>query len=224
MRVANGELILGQATVIIDDIHGHRETKCDMIACGDTASRYLRRLIGKLVRKYGALGLAALAALMSAQNPNFDATQHMPMVIGAITSAISTSFKTELATATHNFTNSTGDVFKCAMFVSAATLGAATTAYSSTNELSGTGYTAGGTTITSSTPVASGTTIIYDFTDAQWTTATWSTANGCLVYNSSKSNKAVFVIAFGSDQSVTAGTFTIQWPSADASNAIMRCT
>lgn len=139
----------------------------------------------------------------------------------AITSAICTSFKTELATATHNFTNSTGHTFKVALYTSAATLGASTTAYSATNEISGTGYSAGGTTVTSSTPVASGTTTILDFTDASWTTATF-TANGCLLYNSSASNKSVFVIAFGSDQSVSAGTFTIQWPAADASNAIIR--
>lgn len=139
----------------------------------------------------------------------------------AITSAICTSFKGELGTATHNFTNGTGHTFKCALYTSTATLGAATTAYSATNEITGTGYSAGGTTITSSTPVTSGTTAIFDFTDAQWTTATF-TANGCLVYNSSASNKAVFVIAFGSDQTVTAGTFTIQWPTPDSSNAIVR--
>ena len=139
----------------------------------------------------------------------------------AITSAVCTSFKTELGTATHNFTNGTGHAFKVALYTSSATLGAATTAYSATNEISGTGYSAGGATITSSTPVASGTTAIYDFTDGQWTTATF-TANGCLVYNSSATNKAVFVIAFGSDQTVSAGTFTIQWPVPDASNAILR--
>src|SRR5690242_9676121 len=120
----------------------------------------------------------------------------------AITSAICTSFKTELGTATHNFTNGTGDTFKCALYTSSATLGASTTVYSSTNEITGTGYVAAGTPITSSTPTASGTTAIYDFTDAAWTSSTF-TANGCLVYNSSKSNKGIFVIAFGADQTVT---------------------
>ena len=139
----------------------------------------------------------------------------------AITSAVATSFKGELGTATHNFTNGTGHTFKCALYTSSATLGASTTAYSATNEISGTGYSAGGVTITSSTPTTSGTTAIFDFTDAQWTSSTF-TANGCLVYNSSASNKAVFIIAFGGDQTVTAGTFTIQWPTPDASNAILR--
>lgn len=139
----------------------------------------------------------------------------------AITSAVCTSFKAELGTGTHNFTTSTGNTVKCALYTSSATLGASTTAYSATNEISGTGYSAGGTTMANVTPTTSGTTAIFDWADAVWTSSTF-TANGCLVYNSSASNKAVFVIAFGSDQTVTAGTFTIQWPSADASNAIIR--
>lgn len=139
----------------------------------------------------------------------------------AITSAICTSFKVELGTATHNFTITTGDVIKIALFTSSATLGATTTAYSTTNEITGTGYSAGGVTIASSTPVSSGTTSIFDFADAAWTTATF-TANGAVLYNSSKSNKAICVIAFGSDQTVTAGTFTIQFPTPDSTNAIIR--
>ena len=91
----------------------------------------------------------------------------------------------------------------------------------SANEITGTGYTAGGATTASVTPTSSGTTSIFDLADAQWTSASF-TANGSLTYNSSKSNKAWFVIAFGSDQTVTSGTFTIQWPTADASNAIVR--
>ena len=141
----------------------------------------------------------------------------------AISQAMCTSFKVELLTATHNFTNSTGDVFKIALYTSSATLGATTTAYSATNEVTGTGYTAGGNTLTNVTPTSSGTTAYTDFADTTWTTAT-ITANGALIYNSSKSNKAVAVLAFGSDKTSTAGDFTIQFPVADASNAIIRLT
>lgn len=139
----------------------------------------------------------------------------------AITSAVCTSFKSEVMQGLHNFTTSTGNAFKCALYTSSATLGASTTAYSATNEISGTGYSAGGVTLTNVTPTTSGTTGFTDFADAQWTSATF-TANGCLTYNSTNSNRAVFVIAFGGDVSVTSGTFTIQWPTADASNAILR--
>lgn len=141
----------------------------------------------------------------------------------AISQAMCTSFKVELLTATHDFTNTTGDVFKIALYTSSATLGATTTAYSSTNEVTGTGYTAGGNTLTNVTPTSSGTTAYTDFADTTWTTAT-ITANGALIYNSSKSNKAVAVLAFGSDKTSTAGDFTIQFPVADASNAIIRLT
>jgi hypothetical protein len=181
----------------------------------------MRRLLKKLVRKYGPLGVVGLLASMSAHSPEFDAQRHFPMIVGAITSAIATSFKGELGTATHNFTNSTGATVKAALYTSSATLGAGTTTYSATNEISGTGYTAGGVAMANATPTTSGTTAIFDWADAQWTSASF-TANGCLVYNSSASNKAIFVIAFGSDQTVTSGTFTIQWPAADASNAIIR--
>lgn len=139
----------------------------------------------------------------------------------AISQAMCTSFKVELLTATHNFTNSTGDVFKIALYTSSATLGATTTAYSTTNEVTGTGYTAGGNTLTNVTPTSSGTTAYTDFADTTWSTAT-ITANGALIYNSSKSNKAVAVLAFGSDKTSTAGDFTIVFPAADASNAIIR--
>jgi hypothetical protein len=139
----------------------------------------------------------------------------------AISQAMPTSFKQELLTATHNFTASTGDVFKIALYTSSATLGASTTAYSATNEVTGTGYTAGGNTLTNITPTTSGTTAFTDFNDTTWTTAT-ITANGALIYNSSKSNKAVAVLAFGGDKTSTAGDFTIQFPVADASNAIIR--
>lgn len=139
----------------------------------------------------------------------------------AITQAVCTSFKVELFTATHNFTATTGHVFKIALYTSSATLGAATTAYSATNEVSGAGYAAGGNTLTSVTPTSSGTTAICDFADTAWTTAT-ITARGAEIYNSSATNKAVLILDFGSDQSSTAGTFTIVFPAADASNAILR--
>jgi len=139
----------------------------------------------------------------------------------AITQAMATSFKQELLTGTHDFTNSTGDTFKIALFTSSATLGAATTAYSVTNEVSGTGYTAGGNTLTNVTPSTSGTTAFTDFADTTWSSAT-ITARGALIYNSTDSDKAVVVLDFGSDKTSTNGDFTIQFPTADASNAIIR--
>ena len=142
----------------------------------------------------------------------------------AITSAICTSFKQEILVGTHNFTATSGDTFKIALFTSSATLGASTTAYSTSNEItnsSGTAYTAGGATLTSVTPTTSGTTAICDFADVSFTSASF-TANGALIYNSSQSDKAVAAIAFGSDKTVTSGTFTIQFPTADATNAIIR--
>jgi hypothetical protein len=142
----------------------------------------------------------------------------------AISSAICNSFKQEILVATHDFTSSTGDTFKLALYTSSATLGASTTAYSDTNEItntSGTAYTAGGENLTSTTPVLDSSTAVCDFNDISWTSASF-TANGCLIYNSSKSNKAVCAIAFGSDKTVTTGTFTIQFPTADASDAIVR--
>ena len=139
----------------------------------------------------------------------------------AISSAVCTSWKSEVMTGLHDFTLSTGNAFKVALYTSAATLGATTTAYSATNEIAGTGYSAGGLALTNVTPTTSGTTALTDFADAQWTSASF-TANGCLVYNTTNSNRAVFTIAFGGDVSVTSGTFTITWPTPDASNAILR--
>ena len=142
----------------------------------------------------------------------------------AITSAICTSFKQELLVGTHNFTATSGDTFKIALYTSSATLGAGTTAYSTSNEItnsSGTAYTAGGATLTSVTPTTSGTTAFCDFADVSYTSASF-TANGALIYNDDQSDKAVAVIAFGSDKTVTSGTFTIQFPTADATNAIIR--
>ena len=132
-----------------------------------------------------------------------------------------TSFKQELLEGVHNFKNSGGGTFKIALYTSSATLGASTTAYATTNEVSGTGYSAGGGTLTRVDPTSSGTTAFTDFADETFSTAT-ITANGALIYNSSASDKAVIVLAFGGDKTSTAGDFTIQFPTADASNAIIR--
>jgi len=142
----------------------------------------------------------------------------------AITSAICTSFKQEILVGTHNFTATTGNTFKIALYTSSATLGAGTTAYSTSNEItnsSGTAYTAGGATLTSVTPTTDSTTAVCDFADVSFSSASF-TANGALIYNDTQSDKAVAVIAFGGDKTVTSGTFTIQFPTADATNAIIR--
>ena len=140
----------------------------------------------------------------------------------AITQAMCTSFKSELLTAEHNFAASGGNTFKIALYTSSATLGATTTAYSSTNEVSGTGYTATGNTLTNVNPTTSGTTAYTDFADTTWSSAT-ITANGALIYNDSHaSDAAVCVLAFGGDKTSTNGDFTVQFPTADASNAIIR--
>jgi hypothetical protein len=139
----------------------------------------------------------------------------------AISQAVCTSFKQEILVEGHNFTNG-ADTFKIALYSSSATLSASTTAYSSTNEVSDSGtYSAGGGSLTSATPTTSGTTAICDFTDISFTSAT-ITARGALVYNSTNSNKAVCVLDFGGDKTSTSGTFTIQFPAADSSNAILR--
>ena len=139
----------------------------------------------------------------------------------AISSAITTSFKQELLVATHNFTASSGDTFKLAVYTSSATLGATTTAYVTTGQVSGTNYTAGGANLTSVTPTTSGTTAVCDFADLTFSSAT-ITSRGCLIYNSSKSNKAVAAIDFGGDKTSTAGDFTIVFPSPTATGAIIR--
>ena len=144
----------------------------------------------------------------------------------AITQAMCTSFKQQLLEGTHNFKNSGGSTFKLALFTSSATLGASTTAYATTNEVSGTGYSAGGNTLTRVDPTTSGTTAFTDFADTTFSTAT-ITANGALIYNTttgggSGTTDSVIVLAFGGDKTSTAGDFTIQFPTADASNAIIR--
>lgn len=139
----------------------------------------------------------------------------------AITQAMCTSFKQELMQALHNFDSAGGDTFKIALYTSSATLGASTTAYTTSNEVTGTGYTAGGNTLTSVTPNFSGTTAFTDFADTTWSSAS-ITARGALIYNSTNSNRAVCVLDFGSDKTSTSGDFTIIFPTADASNAIIR--
>lgn len=139
----------------------------------------------------------------------------------AITQAMCTSFKVELMQGTHNFNASGGDVFKIALYTSAATLGAGTTAYTSSNEVAGAGYTAGGNTLTRVDPTSSGTTAFIDFADTSWTGASF-TARGALIYNATDGNRAVCVLDFGSDKTVSDGTFTIQFPTPDAANAIVR--
>ena len=143
----------------------------------------------------------------------------------AITSAVCNSFKAEVLQALHNFTASSGNSFKLALYTSSATLNKSTTAYSTSNEIdntSGSAYSAKGKALTSVTPALSTDTACCDFNDISWTSASF-TANGCLIFNDSASgDPAVCAIAFGSDKTVTSGTFTIQFPTADASNAIIR--
>jgi len=149
--------------------------------------------------------------------------------MAGLTQAMCTSFKTELLTGTHDFTNGTGNTFKIALFKATAsitgTYGAATTNYSdvtgNSDEASGTGYSAGGNTLTNVTPTSSGTTAFTDFANTTWSTAT-ITASGALIYNSSASNAAVAVLDFGGDKTSTAGDFTIVFPTADATDAIIR--
>jgi len=145
----------------------------------------------------------------------------------AITQAMCTSFKVEILNGIHAFGTTvvrgatTPDTLKIALYTSSATLSASTTAYSSSNEVSGTGYTATGNTLVVVAPTSSGTTAFSDFNDTTWSTAT-ITARGALIYNSTQSNKAIAVLDFGADKTSTAGDFTIVFPAADASNAIIR--
>lgn len=134
-----------------------------------------------------------------------------------------TSFKKELLQGTHNFTASSGNTFKLALYTNSASFTAATTAYTSANEVSNSGsYSAGGGTLTNVTPTSSGTTGLTDFADLAFTSAT-ITARGALIYNDSAAgDPTVAVLDFGADKTSTTGTFTIQFPTADASNAIIR--
>ncbi len=133
-----------------------------------------------------------------------------------------TSFKKELMEAKHNFLNSGGNTFKIALYTNSASFTAATTAYTSSNEVTGTGYTAAGNTLTRVDPTTSSTTAYTDFADTTWTSST-ITARGALVFNDSASgDPSVIVLDFSSDKSSSAGDFTIAFPAADASNAIIR--
>lgn len=140
-----------------------------------------------------------------------------------ISQAMTTSFKVGILNGNFNFGTGTSQVFKIALYTSAANLGAATTAYSTSNEVTGTGYTAGGNTLTiSAVPTSSGTTAYLDFSDTTWTSST-ITARGALIYLANgTTNPSVAVLDFGSDKTSTAGDFTIQFPTADAANAIIR--
>ena len=135
----------------------------------------------------------------------------------AITQAMATSFKSEILQEGHNLAS---DTLKIALFTSSASLGASTTAYSTSNEVSGTGYTAGGETLTNPAVSTTGTTAHFDADDPTWTSASF-TARGALIYNTSNSNKAIAVLDFGGDFTVSSGTFKIIFPAAGA-NAIIR--
>ena len=146
----------------------------------------------------------------------------------SITTAMPTSFKVELLKGVHNFTASTGDTFKIALLKAAAagsgTFGAATTNYSdlgSDQLANGSGYSTGGNTLSSVTPVADGTTAVCDFADTTWTSSTFTTS-GALIYNDTDSGAACAVLSFGGDQQVSSGDFQIQFPAAAASTAIIR--
>jgi hypothetical protein len=147
----------------------------------------------------------------------------------SITSAVCSSFKSELLSGKHDFDSSGGDTFKIAMFTSSASLDATTTDYSTSNEItnsSGTAYTAGGSALTNQGVTLSSTTAYTDFADVSWTSASF-TANGAMIYNTttdggSGTTDAVCVIAFGGDKTVSSGTFTVQFPAAGATTAILR--
>lgn len=144
----------------------------------------------------------------------------------AITSAVCTSFKKELMEGKHDFNASGGHTFKIALYTSSASLDAATTDYTTSGEVVGTGYTSGGIALTNIDPTSSGTTAFIDFGDATWSSAT-ITAAGALIYNSTtdggtSTTNAVAVISFGGDKTSTNGDFVVQFPTADASNAIVR--
>jgi len=133
-----------------------------------------------------------------------------------------TSFKKELLEAVHNFKNSGGSTFKIALYTNSASFDATTTAYTTSNEVTGTGYSAGGNTLTRVDPTSSGTTAFTDFADTTWSSST-ITARGAMIYNDSAAgNPAVVILDFGSDKTSTNGDFTVVFPTADASSAIVR--
>ena len=135
----------------------------------------------------------------------------------AISQAMCTSFKAEILDEQHDLV---ADTIKIALYTSSASLGAGTTAYSTTNEITGSGYTAGGVALSSKTVDTSGTTAYFDSADPSWTSASF-TANGALIYNDTNSDKAIAVLAFGGDFTVAGGTFQIVFPAAGTA-AIIR--
>ena len=140
----------------------------------------------------------------------------------AITQAVANSFKQQILQSQHNFTQTTGNVFKLALYTSAATLDSSTTIYTSTNEVANTGqYTTGGGTLVNITPFVSSGVACVDFNDLSFTGVTL-TARGCLIYNTSSTNAAVCVLDFGADKTATSGTFTIQFPANTTSAALLR--
>ena len=138
----------------------------------------------------------------------------------ALTQAVCSSFKKELLEGIHNFSDVGGDVFKLALYTGGATLGASTTVYTTSGEITGVGYTAGGVALTNVGVSVSGTVAYLDFDDATWTSATLSAA-GALIYNSSQGNKAVAVLNFGGTYSSTSGDFTVSFPAATSSTAVI---
>jgi len=142
----------------------------------------------------------------------------------AITQAVTTSFKKQLLEGAHDF-RSGGDTIYMALYTSSASLDASTSAYTASGEASGTGYAAGGQELTKVAPTSSGTTAFIDFADETWSTAT-ITARGALIYNTTPAhtytNPSVVVLDFGGDKTSTSGDFTVLFPTADASNAILR--
>ena len=148
----------------------------------------------------------------------------------AIASVLTNTFKAELMRGGHNFGASgdtpAGDAFKIALYDNSASMGTTTTVYSASDEVSGSGYSAGGNALTNTGVAKSTSTTYTDFSDTSWTSASF-TANGCLIYNTTAvtgftTNRSVCVIAFGGDKTVSSGTFTIQFPTNDSSSAIIR--
>ena len=133
-----------------------------------------------------------------------------------------TSFKVEILKAVHNFTNSTGNTFRCAMYTNSASFTAATTAYTATNEVSGTAYVAKGNALVNVTPTSTSTTAFTDFSDTTWSSST-ITARGAMIYNDSATgDPSVVILDFGSDKSSSSGDFTIVFPTGDSTSAIIR--
>lgn len=133
-----------------------------------------------------------------------------------------TSFKQELLTGTHNFTNTSGNTFNIALYTNSASFTASTTAYTATNEVTGSGYTAKGNALTNVTPTTGGTTAFTDFADSTWSTAT-ITARGAMIFNDTAAgDPSVLILDFGGDKTSTAGEFKIVMPTADSTNAIIR--